>query len=132
MKEDARQQLLSMVGGSLCAWSPRLDTRHVVKWTAWNSFWASFRAELVDGSKMKFDGLLMLFVFHLGCSASRAIDQWVISPQYGNVNVLKMVTETRLRRSRLGQTDLNFLYVPLQDVSYKFYFGIKPSYLTKL
>jgi hypothetical protein len=42
-----------------------------------------------------------------------------------------MVTETRLRRSRLGQTDLNFLHVPLQDVSYKFYFGIKPSYLTK-
>jgi hypothetical protein len=84
-----------------------------VKWPMWNVFWASFRAKLFNGPKTKFDGLLMLFIFHLGCSASRAIDQQVISPQYGNVNALKMVTETRLRRSRLGQTEPNFLYALL-------------------
>jgi hypothetical protein len=34
--------------------------------------------------------------------------------------------------TKLDQTDLNFLYVLLKDVSYNFYFGIKPSYLMKL
>jgi hypothetical protein len=106
------------------------STWRATMWPVWELILGHFRANLVDGPKTKFDLQIILSNFDEGSSACRAIDQRVISPQYGNVNVLKMVTETRLRRSKLGQTQCNFLHALLHNITFNFYFWTNSSCLT--
>jgi hypothetical protein len=46
---------------------------HAPEWLRRNVILGSFWAESGPRPKVKFDGLLMLFIFYLGCLATRAI-----------------------------------------------------------
>ena len=94
-----------------------------------NSGW--LQAELVTGPKTKFEARELLFIFHLETKVIRALQQRVIKPQTVSVSALIMVTEIHFRKSKLDQTQCNFLHALLHNITFNFYFGVKSSYLTK-
>ena len=97
----------------------------------WGANLGHFQAESVLGPKMKFVAHELLYIFHLETKVIRALQQRVIKPQTASVSALITVTEIHFRRSKLGQTQCNFLHALLHELSSNFHFGVKSSCLTK-
>ena len=95
----------------------------------WGANLGHFQAESVLGPKMKFEARELLFIFHLETKVIRALQQRVIKPQNGSVNMLITVTGTRLQRSKLGQTQCNFLHALLHSITFNFSFWTNSSCL---
>ena len=87
--------------------------------------------ELDLGPKIKFEAHELLFIFHLETKVIRALQQWVIKPQTVSVSALITVTEIHFRRSKLSQTQCNFLYALLHNITFNFYFWTNSSCLAK-
>jgi len=119
------------------AWRPcKKATRHIVEHVVRvevsragvSSGW--LQAELVTGPKTKFEARELLFIFHLETKVIRALQQRVIRPQTISVSALITVTEIHFRRSKLGQTQCNFLHALLHSITFNFYFWTNSSCLT--
>ena len=112
-------------------WGISANSWRATEWPAWNASLGRLRAELDNGPKTKFASFLTLYISYLRNQVIRALDQQVIRPQTASVNTLIMVTEIRFRRSKLGQTQCNFLYALLHNITFNFYFSTNSSCLAK-
>ena len=82
------------------------------------------------GPKTKFEARELLYIFHLETKVIRALQQRVIKPQTVSVSALITVTEIHFRKSKLGQTQCNFLHALLHNITFNFYFWTNSSCLT--
>ena len=88
------------------------------------------QAELATGPKTKFEARELLFIFYLETKVIRALQQRVIKPQTVSVSALITVTEIHFWKSKLGQTQCNFLHALLHNITFNFYFWTNSSCLT--
>ena len=95
----------------------------------WGANLGHFQAESVLGPKMKFVHLGLLYIFHLETKVIKALQQRVIKPQTVSVSALITVTEIHFRRSKLGQTQCNFLHALLHSITFNFSFWTNSSCL---
>jgi len=95
----------------------------------WGANLGHFQAESVLGPKMKFVAHELLYIFHLETKVIRALQQRVIKPQIASVSALITVTEIHFRRSKLGQTQCNFLHALLHSITFNFSFWTNSSCL---
>ena len=86
-------------------------------------------ANLDLGPKTKFEARELLYIFHLETKVIRALQQQVIKPQIASVSALITVTEIHFRRSKLGQTQCNFLHALLHSITFNFSFWTNSSCL---
>ena len=96
----------------------------------WGANLGHFQAESVLGPKMKFVAHELLYIFHLETKVIRALQQRVIRPQTVSVSALITVMEIHFRKSKLGQTQCNFLHALLHNITFNFYFWTNSSCLT--
>jgi len=96
----------------------------------WGANLGHFQAESVLGPKMKFVHLGLLYIFHLETKVIKALQQRVIKPQTVSVSALITITEIHFRKSKLGQTQCNFLHALLHNITFNFYFWTNSSCLT--
>ena len=95
----------------------------------WGANLGHFQAESVLGPKMKFVAHELLYIFHLETKVIRALQQRVIKPQIASVSALITVTEIHFWRSKLGQTQCNFLHALLHSITFNFSFWTNSSCL---
>ena len=111
-------------------WGISANSWRATEWTWWEAGLGRLGCELDFGPKTKFEARELLFIFHLETKVIRALQQRVIKPQNDSVNMLITVTGTRLQRSKLGQTQCNFLHALLHNITFNFYFWTNSSCLT--